>query len=187
MIGVSTLFWVLEGHAASRIYKTVDEHGNVVFTDVPPKQGEPAESVAVEAPNTFRAEPETPTTGEQREQWIVEPDEDAEDADADAISYNAIAITAPGDDEAVRENAGTVTVVARVDPSLRPGHRVRVLLDGNPEQEGRQTNFVLTNVDRGTHALSAEVVDDTGNVLIVSAPSTFHMLRATAARPSPSN
>jgi hypothetical protein len=87
----------------------------------------------------------------------------------------------------VRENAGNVTIITQVDPELKTGHRIRVLLDGAPEQEGPQTSFLLTNVDRGTHAVSAEIVDDSGNVLLASSASVFHLLRAVAPRPTPAN
>ncbi len=164
--------------AASKIYRTVDEDGNVVFTDIPPKDGEQSESVAVESPNTFTGEPARP------DQWIVEQGEGAE-AEADAFSYESLTINSPADDEAVRENAGNVNIVATAVPALRPGHRIRVLLDGVPEQEGHQSSFVLSNVDRGTHSVTTEIVDEAGTVLLASAPTTFHLQRVAAGRPVP--
>lgn len=172
----------MDGHAASRIYKTVDENGNVVFTDIPPKEGQSGQAVAVEMPNTFQ-----PAAPESREEWIVDP-ADEEDAEAASFSYTSLSITAPGNDEAIRENAGNVNVVAEVNPELQIGHRVRILMDGKPEQAGAQTVFMLPNVDRGTHSVQAEIIDDSGKVLITSSPTTFTLQRVAAApRPSPAN
>lgn len=157
--------------AASRIYKTVDENGNVVFTDIPPKEGESGQAIAVETPNTFQ--PEQPET---REQWIVEPDEEAAE---DEFVYNSIIITSPTNDQAVRENAGNVTIATQVEPELQIGHHIRIVMDDTPEQAGPQTVFTLPNVDRGTHTLLAQVVDDAGNVLLTSSPVVFHLQRVS--------
>lgn len=169
----------LDSQAASRIYKTVDENGNVVFTDIPPRDGDKANPIAVETPNTFQTTPD----GQERAEWIVDPT-DEEEAET-SFSYRSLAITTPADDAPVRENAGNVNIMARVDPELRIGHKIRILLDGSPEQAGAQNAFILPNVDRGTHTLHAEVIDDAGNVLISSSPTTFHLQRVSAPRPTP--
>ncbi len=167
--------------AASRIYKTVDENGNIIFTDIPPKEGQSGEPVAVESPNTFQ-----PAAPESREEWIVDSEE--ADTDAEEFNYNAVTITSPSNDQAVRENAGNVTVVAEVEPALQIGHHIRIVMDDTPEQAGPQTVFTLPNVDRGTHTLLAQVVDDAGKVLITSSPVVFHLQRVAAApRPAPAN
>jgi hypothetical protein len=164
----------IDGQAASsRIYKTVDENGNVVFTDIPPKDGDQTKSVAVETPNTFQ----TTTAGEDRQDWIVDPTDEDE--------AETLAITTPANNASVRENAGNVNIMARVDPELRIGHKIRIVLDGSPEQAGAQNAFILPNVDRGTHTLVAEVIDDAGNVVISSPPTTFHLQRVSAPRPTP--
>jgi hypothetical protein len=163
--------------AATRIYKTVDEQGNVVFTDVPPKEGEESQQVAVETPNTFEPAAVAP---QGREPWNVD-DAGNDTAEPATFSYTSVAIVSPTNDEAVRENAGNVTFDVSLEPELRTGDKVRLLLDGMPEQEGPQTSFMLTNVDRGTHSATVEVVDDAGKVLTVSDPVTFHLLRVAAA------
>jgi len=171
----------VDGHAASRIFKTVDENGNVVFTDIPPKEGQSGEAIAVETPNTFQA-----AQSESREQWIVDPTD--EESEAEPFTYTSLNISAPSNDEAIRENAGNINVVAEVKPELQIGHRVRILMDGKPEQAAAQMVFMLPNVDRGTHSVQAEIIDDSGKVLITSAPITFTLQRVAAApRPSPAN
>ena len=51
------------------------------------------------------------------------------------------------------------------------------MMDGAVAQEGAQASFSLANVDRGTHTIAVEILDESGNVLIRSQDSTFHMLR----------
>jgi hypothetical protein len=163
--------------AESRIYRTVDEQGNVVFTDVPPKADDTGEQVVVENPNTFESKQAAPDA----EAWVVESPEGAEEA---IFSYDRLTVASPSNDESVRENAGNVTIIATVEPLLRPGHVMRLLIDGALVQEGHKTTFPLANVDRGTHVVKLEVVDDEGRVLKESEDSTFHMLRY-AIRPTP--
>ena len=97
---------------------------------------------------------------------------------AAANSYNFARIDAPADDTALRGNAGNVTVVGRVDPPLRCGHRVQLLLDGVPAAAPIDTpTFTLVNIDRGTHQLQLRIVDAADTVLFTGEPSTFYLLR----------
>ncbi len=95
-----------------------------------------------------------------------------------AETYTQALIVSPVNDSAVRSNAGMLTVRTRVDPPLREGHRLRLLLDGFLQGvEGKASSFELENIDRGTHSLQLQVTDDAGRVLFTGTPSTFHLLR----------
>lgn len=174
--------------AAERIYKQIDENGNVVFTDVPPRPGEAAETVEVEvtAPNSF----ETPQAQRfDSGAWIVDPADGEEPVEG--FSYVSSRITSPADDESLRENAGNVTVAAEIIPSLRAGHQLRLVIDAATQQLTRTPHFQLTNVDRGTHIARVDVVDAAGNVLFNGQSSTFHLQRVSnptvvvPAKPAP--
>ncbi len=158
--------------AQSQIFKTVDEHGNVVFTDIPPRDDEEdVEQVVIETPNSFKVEEAIPA----REEWITDEPEESE---APPFSYDQLNVVSPTNDEAVRENAGNVTIVANISPRLRQGHIMRLLMDGEVVQEGAQTTFTMANVDRGTHVLTLEIIDrETNETVMISEASTFHMLR----------
>ena len=92
--------------------------------------------------------------------------------------YTHALIVSPVDDSAVRGNAGRLTVLARVDPPLRRGHRLRLLLDGIAQGVAdRASTFEVENIDRGTHNLQLQVIDDAGRVLFTGTASTFHLLR----------
>lgn len=178
LVTIGLLTMVLASAAHGQIYRTVDENGNVVFTDIPPREGDTAEQVIVEQPNSFAVEEAIGP----REQWIVEPEATAEDEPA--FSYKSLEIKSPQDDEAVRENAGNITVIGVASPRLQQGHRMRLVMDGQPVEEGRQSQFALENVDRGTHVLALEIIDDKGRTLIRSDQHSFHMLRVSV-RPAP--
>lgn len=172
---VSLIACLAGSPALAAIYKTVDEDGNVVFTDVPPK--DQSKAIEIDARNTYQPTPlpaastpaATATDGAETEEEL-------------AVNYESLRITSPADDEAVRENAGNVTISVSANPSLdvQQGHRVQILVDGSPLANAAATSVSLTNIDRGTHLLVAQILDADGQVLISSSPVTFHMLRYSA-------
>ena len=169
LIAVAALLFA--GPAISQIYKTVDEDGNVVFTDIPPREDlQGAEQIVIENPNSFAIEEAIGP----REEWVIEPEEGEEEV---AFSYKSLLIASPTEDESLRENQGNVSIIAVANPRLQSGHRMRLVMDGASIQEGSQSRFDLENVDRGTHVVAAEIVDDSGNVLIRSTDTTFHLQR----------
>ena len=137
------LLFALGIPAQAEIYKTVDEDGNVVFTDIPPREDdENAEQIIVENPNSFAVEEAIPNA----EAWIVEAEEGEEQEPP--FRYTALEIVSPSDDEPVRENAGNITIVTNISPRLQRDHVARLLMDGVMVQEGPQTSFSLVNVDQ---------------------------------------
>jgi hypothetical protein len=61
-----------------------------------------------------------------------------------------------------------------LSPPLQPGHRVRVYFDGNP-QIVSGTSVQLQEVWRGVHNLQAEILDETGEMLIRSQANRFYV------------
>ncbi len=101
---------------------------------------------------------------------------------AAAIRYQ-LQILSPAADEAIRNNAGTVSVTVEAEPALQPGHFYQLLLDGEPfGAPGEQTSFQLSNVDRGTHQLAVAVVDAQERVLQQSESRSFHLIRTSLAQ-----
>ncbi len=168
------------GVAAATIYRTVDEHGNVVFTDVPPKDGEKGTAVQLDRPNSFEPPARTQAGATTVDQWLEQQRGEAQDGSGDkhaAAGYQSLKIVAPADDAAVRENAGNVVVMGEAQPPLRAGDSVQVYLDGALRRTVSSTTVQLANVDRGTHAVQLRIVDAAGNTLVASEPVTFHLQR----------
>ena len=157
--------------AANKIYKTVDKDGNVIFSDVPPSNS--ADSVKLENTNQYS----TPTQPQLQSQIdAIGADSDDEQGEA-AETYRFLEISAPSNDAAVRENAGNITISVDLSPALKKGDSLQIIMDGSVVQTASATSVALENVDRGSHQLIAQVIDDDGNVVISSEPITFHMLR----------
>ena len=162
---------------AAEIYRTVDEHGNPVFTDNPtPQQRDSAEPVVVHPPNTFTPSDTVSSRG-------LAPFRD----DRDGTDHYRLAISTPQNDQTVRSNDGTLDVVAVVSPSLRRNHELVLVLDGQALVVQPQGNtWHLSNLDRGTHLLVLKVMDPNQQQAVAQSPqSIFHLLRARVARPGP--
>ena len=165
----------------ARIYKTVDKDGNVVFTDVPPK--DKSKAIEIGPGNVYQSPKPASTTPRQRRR--AEETDSGDDIEQEpVVRYSTLQIVTPGEDEPVRENAGNLKVVVSMSPTLKANHSVRILLDGTVFATDRSTNIQLTNVDRGTHVLTAQIIDSDGTIIMTSSPTSFHMQRISLNSPA---
>lgn len=156
--------------AFAGIYKSVDEDGNTVYSDQPSENAERMEKR--EIPTVPAAIPDVSPRQRDRQQ-------DARPGD----SYDSIAIVSPEDDTAIRRNDGNITVSVAVRPGLKPGHELALYMDGSEVSRSRSPVFQLSNVDRGTHTLSAVVVGNDGNELQRSESIQFTLHRHSTRQP----
>ena len=91
-----------------------------------------------------------------------------------STGYESLEIASPGSEETLWNIEGTLNVRLAITPALRPGHQVRVYFDGTP-QNVSGASFTLLEVYRGEHNLQAEVLDQSGKLMIRSRPSRFYV------------
>lgn len=153
--------------AGKDVYKSVDEHGNVIFSDVPTAG---AEKVQVDEIQTVPAETATFT--------YTPPVEEL-------LPYTKIAIISPPPDSVVQYNEGNQDVVAVVEPSLNAhaGHQLVLYLDGVQAATGVTPQFKLSGLERGTHTLSVAVIDKDGNQLTSSPTVSFTVFQHSILPP----
>lgn len=155
----------------AEIYRWVDESGNVVFSD----ESQPgAEKIELPPSMTY-----TPVESETDNILKLSPDE--EEVDLDVPDYE-IRIVAPANDESIWVNNGDVTVSMIIEPELdaERGDKIVLELDGQPVAESlASTTFQLKNLSRGTHNLTAMVVDSNGMTLARTGELIFHLHRAS--------
>jgi len=156
---------------AQTIYKTVDEHGNVTYSDTAPA-GEQTETVQLPQLNTSEPPP-------VMERPAAEP---AAEPEGEQYTVN---ITAPGNETTIPMGPGNFSVSATVVPPLGGGARLQLSVDGNAYGEPQTgTSWALTNVFRGAHDLTVAVVDDAGERLAESAPVRVYVLRPSTNYPN---
>ncbi len=165
----TSLLLSLPGQA--EIYKTVDEHGNVTFTDsAPDRKSEPVELPPANTMPAVKRPEQSP--------------QDAPDADEEAIKYSHLSIVSPADESAIEHGPGDFTVTISVKPELAKGHALQLLMDGKPYGRATRAKAVqLTNVFRGTHQLQVKIIDEAGKTLKKSKSSSVHVFRPSVLLP----
>lgn len=165
--------------ASAAVYKHVSPDGQVTYSDRP-QQG----AKEVELPPLAPAAPPPASTLTPPATTFAP----AQSGEEKPTVYTKLDIVKPTNDEAVRENSGALEVNLAIEPQLdtKAGHTVTILLDGKPVLEGQTTPQArLTNVDRGTHSLQAQIIDAKGAMLASSGGITFHMKRISTLFNSP--
>ena len=152
--------------SAQEAWRWVDDKGVVHFSDTP-RPG--AERVELQSAQGFTApvvqdEP-APATG----------------GDAEPFQYDQLEVASPIQDETLWNIETELSVRVAVTPSLRPGHGLRLVVDGQSvtEEPVRATQFTVGGVYRGTHTAAVTVVDQDGEILQQSDPVTFHVKQST--------
>jgi hypothetical protein len=90
--------------------------------------------------------------------------------------YDFFKITAPTNDEVIWDNTGNITASVDFEPFLQTGHKVQFVLNGSEIAMGTEKSVLMANTERGTHTLTAQIIDASGNV-IQTATVTFHAKR----------
>jgi len=170
MKGVVLILCLLALPASAEVFTYIDAQGNRVYTDQP--RGN-AKRVPIASSNRMSA---TPT--------IVAPVSKTRNATPQPpFHYDMLRVLVPEPDATIRSSAGELIVSVTSEPGLQEGHRYRLLLDGQPTGEpGLSPVFPLSNIDRGSHNLSAEILDADGRTVERTANQPFHMLRISLAQ-----
>ena len=151
------------------VYKKELPDGTVTYTDQPDPG---AKAIVLPEIQTIQPPPKT---------VINESGSPSKDKAPDtAFNYTMLKIVSPSDNDTLRENAGQVEISLAIEPSLQTqaGHKILVTMDGKPIAEpGTSLQYVIENMDRGTHTLQAAVVDTAGNTLIRTAITTIYVKR----------
>ncbi|MDF1587873.1 MAG: DUF4124 domain-containing protein [Gammaproteobacteria bacterium] len=166
------LFVAMTVHAA--FYRSIDEYGNVVYSDQPSAN---SEQIELKELSTY-----TPTPIVEVE--AVTDANDAESTDIDVPDYQ-ISISTPKQNEAFWSNGGTVDVTATVQPELSAerNDQLLFLLDGKPVGQAQSDLTIrLDNVERGSHILVVTVVDSQGKILQRSKSVLFHLHKRSIAQ-----
>lgn len=155
------LCYAVAGPAIAGVYKHVNPDGSVEYTDIPSDAGQ--KPVEVSPPSTYSPPPlpKTKTTAKPA-----------------FTQYESVSITSPADDETIRSNNGALAISASSSPGLQGRDTFRLLMDGNTAGESKSGQFNLSNVDRGSHTLTVQIIRE-GETVSQSQPVTVHLHRAS--------
>jgi hypothetical protein len=170
---VLSLAALLACSAQAEVYRTVGPDGSVTFTDQPVQGAEPVNLPPV---STYPA----PRPA------AVEPDVQAESETDAAQPYTRFFIASPAAEATIRDNQGNVPMRVQLVPPLQAerGHRIQFMVDGVDQGEpGTETGITFQSLDRGSHTLSARILDENGATLETTGPVTVFVLRASVLFP----
>lgn len=166
--GFISIFITLPSYAED-IYKRVDEKGVPSFSDA---KTEGAEVIKVEPVNVQTIPTPPPSSYKP-----INPEA--------SFSYSELAIINPVDQTTLRDEHN-IAIQVSMKPSLRAGHQIEFLDNGQPLQAaGKNSSIELTNFERGSHTLTARIIDKTSKVLKTSKPVTVYIFRTIAPPPAP--
>lgn len=170
MKGVVLILCLLALPASAEVFTYIDAQGNRVYTDQP--RGN-AKRVPIASSNRMSATPTIAAPISKTRNATPQP----------PFHYDMLRVLVPEPDATIRSSAGELIVSITSEPGLQEGHRYRLLLDGQPTGEpGLSPVFPLSNIDRGSHNLSAEILDADGRTVERTANQPFHMLRISLAQ-----
>ena len=166
-----TLFFLTPVSAG--VYRSVDEDGNIVYTDKPSPD---AEKIKIDKVQTIPA-------GDDNFEYT--PPENLTEEGA----YTKLEVVNPENDHVFTGNTGDVTVSVVIEPELNTenGDRLILTMDGKKEADSTSTSFSFTNLDRGTHIVEVHVINKDGKSLMESAPVSFTMNRTSILNPNHPN
>lgn len=165
---LACLLFALALPASAEIYKYTDANGNTIFTNQPP-QGTKAEEVNLPPVNTVQSPPPQTMPGNNGQGG----------ASANEQVYRVLEITNLPTEEALRANNGDFTVIVSIDPALRVGDSLQLLVDGTPN--GGLVSSVelpVSNLDRGDHSLAVQAFS--GDRLIQQSPTVTVSIQRTS-------
>lgn len=153
---------------AADVYRTVDEDGNVIYSDIPAAD---SEKIRVDEIQTI-APGEVP-----KFEYTPPPKEVA--------AYTKLEIVSPANDSIIQSDEGKLTISAIVEPGLNraAGHYLVLYLNGAEAASGTSSQFMLDNVERGTYTANIAVMDQSGTQVMSSPSVAFTLYQHSALHP----
>jgi len=161
----------------AKLYKCKDKDGNTAYTDEPCADGKQLKLPPLQTYSPRRISPTTTSRSDSSSKDKKKVD-----------GYESLEISNPANDSVIRDNTGTVDISYKLTPALKTAksHKFAIVIDGQQlKTKGTTSRIKLSDMDRGTHTIQINVVDDKDKVIISSKPSTFHMKRESILHPKP--
>lgn len=158
--------------SAETVYKTVDKEGNVIFSDAKTEDAEiieiqDAQALDIPKVRTFK---------------LLPPKEKHKTSE-----YTKLEIVSPQNDATIHSNEGNVNINTDIEPEINNKDTLVLYLDGKQVETGNKPQFLLTNINRGTHTVEVVLKDQNGVELKRSGKATFHVRRISILAPNRAN
>jgi hypothetical protein len=133
------LFYLPVSVNATKIFITIDEDGNRIFSDIPSKESRIHKIKEISTVPAIKVQRTTATA-------IDNKDVDTQ--------YQQLTIISPSNESTLtRDKLGNFVVSAQLRPTLSDNDEAILLFDDKEISVGKQLNWRINNADRGTHNL----------------------------------
>lgn len=170
---ISLLF--ISASLSAEIYKTILPDGSIGYSDTPQENAE-----IITPPEL------TPTPAVKLPPKKVPVKDDTQAA----VDYQVFQISSPENDATIYDNNGSVTMSLNINPALQTSfkHTISVYLDSQPvAQQLTKNSYTFSNIDRGSHTLSARILGENNEILKTSNDVVIHMKRHSALHKAPTS
>jgi hypothetical protein len=169
---------IAAGSISAQVYRVVDEHGNVIYTDRPPETG----AEAVELPPLSIIEvPVYEKTARQKAEEVEASGEQGKEVPLRTLrrDYRDFVIVSPQQEESVWHPEGPVPIAWRTGKDLQQGMKVTIFVDGNQQATTTQPIIPVSGLERGEHTVTAEIKDARNRKIATADPVTFFIRQPT--------
>jgi len=169
---------IYAGMADARFYKSIDDQGNIVYSDTPTPGAEqltpPPISTVESKPVPKKSVTEAQKSDEAGTEELVKKP---------PTKYSKFSIATPNNNDTIWDNNGAVPVSLLLEPPLdtENGHSVWVYVDGKAVvRKSQNLTQPLSGIDRGAHKIRAEVRDENRKTVKRTQNITVHLKRASS-------
>jgi hypothetical protein len=157
--------------AQTTIYRVVDENGQQIFTDQPPRNARETETIELPEPNSAPPPPAIPTRADTARPDAARPE-------------RSVRIEYPENETTVAMGPGDFSVQAAAEPALARFETLQLLMDGTPVgPPQRAPLWQLQGVLRGPHDLIVERLNNAGEAVARSDSVRVYVLRPSLNQP----
>ena len=156
----------------TQVYKTIAPDGSVTFSDTPTDN---AQSIRVKPITTVPALSPIKNNKEKTNRYNNTSPKQSE------ISYNSFSFIQPENNSSFHSAGGTVQVILNLEPNLQSNNKIKILLDGTPIAIKQSLTHTLSNIARGTHTLTGQVMSH-DNKILKSTSISFTLHRPSIKR-----
>ena len=168
-------------NAYGQIYKIVDKDGNVIYTDQAPGDG----SAPMDLPELSVVDTDYPADANQTVPAPAQTEEEDENSPkALRKLYRDFRISRPAAEETFWGTGNAVVVAWESSAPLQDGLTVRFTIDGVAQNTSTENMLGIT-LDRGTHTVSAAIVDGSGRSVATTDTVTFYVHQQTVKGKGP--
>lgn len=112
--------------------------------------------------------------------YKVQPEDTAEVKEEPAITYQADIIS-PENDSPLRSNDGSINIQVKTTPEKKATQKLQLFLDGKALGSPQISSTIrVANIDRGTHQLQVQLLDESGKVLARTQIVTVYLQRISS-------